>query len=101
MQKRSSSGRLRTLPRGISTTTASPVVFTGERIEPVPCPASPSGACTRVSCASCTFVPEGEWACLACVAALAYVVDVLAYHADTPCHFCGALPLLTLRICEA
>lgn len=64
------------------------------------CGVSPSGACRSIACARCAYVPRGVWACSACVTQLGNAVQVLAFHGDASCHYCGASPLLTLRITD-
>jgi len=98
MPKHKISAPLRTLPCGIGLSTVNRTTFSGAKPDVVPCPASPSAQCTSVSCAKCRFVPTGVWACITCATALCDVARVLPFHGDTPCHYCGASPLLTLRL---
>lgn len=72
--------------------------ITGDSPPSVPCGVSPSSFCASVRCGECRYVPQGVWACMLCVTALNGTVYVLPYHSDHQCHYCGASPLLTLRV---
>ena len=70
-------------------------------VEKVPAePCSVQYVCQTMACANCAKIKEGLWACTSCVDALSEVVDILPFYADIPCHFCGAYPLLVLRVKE-
>jgi hypothetical protein len=59
-----------------------------------------STTCTAY-CETCTRVPTGIWACTSCINILQLCgleVDILSFHADTPCAICTNSPILTLRI---
>lgn len=96
MRKNRSAAHLKMLSSAI--TRQGRVTFSGERIEPTPCNVSPTQRCTRVACETCVFVPSGVWACTLCTHTLREFTRILPYYGDAPCHYCGALPLLSIRL---